>query len=1032
MKLVFLQNRDKVYPSLFLFLLMLFAFQANAQSAYEVSGTIIDAETDLPLIGVTVLEKGTSSGTVTDFDGKYSISLTDQAAVLIFSYTGYKPQEVAVAGRTTLNLSLSTDSKILDEVVVIGYKTISKNDLTGSVGSIGTDALTNRNLTDPLEAVQGNIAGVQVSNSTGRLGDGFNITIRGNNSLNDDSNPLFVVDGVPLDNIDFLNPQDIQRIDILKDASSTAIYGSRGSNGVVIVTTKNGATAKPGLNISLDSYYGVKQVARLPEMMPSDKWWYYHQSAYLATTNLEDPLSITPEELESKYAGSANTLLVERANNNESFDWYDLVLQDGYQHNTYLNFSGNTESGLGYNFGLGVQNETGNIENEALDKYSFKVGINHKVNDRFMYGLNTTLARNDQQLGSQVAMREAFRLNPFLSPYGIDGELFPQPGKLVDENGDFLINKTSTYNPLLEIANSRDEIRRWTGVGSAYLQYKALDWLTFKSSFAPSFTNRRRGRAWGAMTNTGISNNNLPSADLETSQNFNYTWDNQFDIDYAINADNKISFLGLQSVYSSTNEGSFLSARNMPFDTEFFNIGSGEQSTYNVSSFFNKQTLSSFAARLNYSYKNKYLLTLSNRWDGSSLLSEANRWDNFPSAAVAWNAVNESFLANSPAVSNLRFRLSYGFTGNNIISPYSTLNGLDQQTYYDFYGSTANGWLASSIANAQLGWEKTRETNFGIDFGFFKDRITGTLDIYDRLSDELLLEQRLPVESGYEFINANIGSVSNKGVELALTTRIVQKSDVSLSATVTFTKNNNEIVSIYGQDQVDDVGNGWFIGESINSQYNYRFDGIWQADQRDEAASYGQLEGQARVEDINGDGTIDPDDDRVILGTADPDWSGSLFTRLRFKSFDLSASVIVSQGMYVYSPFHANFTDVRDRGRQKLNIGWYIPENGAGVTPQFSNEYPQARNAGTYWRNDGVGYYRDASFVKIKNIALGYTFSESKLSKLGLGALRIYANVLNPFVFTDYDGYDPEWADASFDIGRVSSITYQGGISVQF
>lgn len=1033
MKLTATLNRHKGYSSLFLFLLMFCAFQMNAQTTYKVSGVILDSETNAPLIGVTVLEKGTSSGTVTDFDGRYSLNLSTPDAVLIFSYTGYEPQEVPIAGRSTIDISLAAGSEILDEVVVIGYKTISRKDLTGAVGSVGADAMTARNLTNPLEAVQGNVAGVQISNSTGRLGDGFDITIRGNNSLSDDSNPLYVVDGVPLDNIDFLNPQDIQRIDILKDASSTAIYGSRGSNGVVIVTTKNGNVVKPGLNVSLDTYYGSKQVARLPQMMAPDKWWYYHRSAYLATTNLEDPLSITPEELESKYAGSANTLLVQRANSGESFDWYDLVLQNGFQHNTYLNFSGNAAGGLGYNVGLGVQNETGNIENESLDKYSFKVGINHKVNDRFVYGLNTTLARNDQNQGSSVAMREAFRLNPFLSPYGLDGEtLFPQPGKFVDENGDFLINKTSTYNPLLEIANSEDQVRQWTGLANVYAQYQLLDWLSVKSSFSPSFTNRRRGRSWGAMTNTGISNNNLPSADLEYRQNFNYTWDNQFDITYDINADHKLSFLGLQSIYANTNEGSFFSARNLPFDTEFFNIGSGDQSTFNVSSYFNKQALSSFAARLNYSIKDKYLFTFSNRWDGSSLLSDDNRWDNFPSAAFAWNVINEDFLASSSSVSNLRLRLSYGFTGNNIIAPYSTLNGLDQQTFYDYYGTTANGYLASSIANTQLGWEKTREANFGIDFGFANDRIVGSLDIYDRLSEDLLLEQQLPIESGYEFINANVGSVSNKGIELGLTTRIIQKSDFSWSTTFTFTKNTNEIVSIYGQDEVDDVGNGWFIGEAINSQYNYQFDGIWQANQRDEAASYGQLEGQARVADINGDGAITPDDDRVILGSADPNWSGSIFTTVRFKGIDFSVSVISSQGMFVYSPFHQNFTDVRDRGRQKLDIGWYIPENGAGITPQFSNEYPQARNAGTYWRNDQVGYYRDASFTKIKNIALGYTINKSALQRLGLGSLRVYANVLNPFVFTKYDGYDPEWAAASFSIGRVSSITYQAGVNVKF
>ncbi len=1034
MKIKFYSKRlgGQGYSLLFV-LAVLLSTPMYAQSQFRVSGQVIDGAEQLGLLGANIIEKGTSNGTIADMDGNFSLDVASGDAVLVFSFTGYATQEVEVNGQSTLNVTLQEDAETLDEVVVVGYKTIKKSDLTGAVGSLGAEALTERGMTNALEAVQGNVAGVQISNSTGRIGDGFDIVIRGNNSLNPNSAPLFVVDGVPLDNIDFLNPQDIDRIDILKDASSTAIYGSRGSNGVVIVTTKNGASAKPGLNISLDSYVGTKKVARLPQMMSPEKWAYYHTSAYLATTNLNDPLAITPEQLEGKVIGSANTELRRRFDNLEAWDWYDLVLQDGFQQNTYLNFSGTASGSLGYNLGFGYQNETGNIENESLDKYTFKAGINHKVSDKFTYGFNSTIALSKDQFGSDVAMREAFRLNPFLSPYGIDGEtLEPQPGKLRDENGDFIVNKTSTYNPLLEIANSDDERRRWRGVASLYAGYSITGNITFKSTFSPSFTNTRRGRAWGAQTNRGISNNNLPSADLSNSQRFSYTWDNQVDFDYDLGEDHRVSVLALQSIYSDQTEGSTISARNLPFDTDFYNIGSGDQSTFNLGSSFVKQTLASFALRANYSFQDRFLVTLSNRWDGSSLLSEDNRWDFFPSGAVAWNLGNEAFLADADNLSNLKVRVSYGFTGNNIISPYSTTNSLSRQTFYDFGGSTANGWLPSGLANTALGWEKTRELNFGVDFGFLKDRISGSLDIYDRLSDDLLLSQDLPIESGGGEISANVGSVSNKGVEVLLTTRNVQRSNISWSTTFTFTKNTNSIESIYGQSEVDDVGNGWFIGEAINSNYNYVFDGIWQANERDAAASYGQLEGQAKVVDINNDGKISPNDDRTILGSEDPSWSGSVFSSLRVGDFDLGISVFGNRGVHVFSPFIDNFTDTRDRGRQKLDIGWYVPENGAGVEAQFDNEYPQPRNQGTFWRSNNVGAYRDASFWKVKNIALGYTLNDKAVDNLGLGSLRIYANVLNPFVFSDYEGYDPEWAGASLNIGRVGSVTYQFGVNVNF
>lgn len=1017
---------------------MVFSFSGPgtlwSQNARTINGTVTASDDDMPLPGVNVLIKNSGTGTVTDFDGNFSLQVPAGQISLTFTSVGFLTKTIEVHAGDRVNVSLETDVQGLDEVVIVGYDAVKKTDLTGAVGSLAAEDLTQRNLTSPLESMQGSIPGVQISNSTGRVGDGFNIVIRGKNSMGGNVDPLYVVDGVPTDNIDFLNPQDIERIDILKDASSTAIYGSRGSNGVVIVSTKSGANAKPGFNVSVESYVGVKEPARLPDMMDPERWWYYHQSAYLATAG-KDPATgaVSEETLFNAVIGDSNSELLRRVNNNESFDWYDAVLKTGIQENSYVNLSGRAENGLGYNLGLGYQKETGNIHNESLDKYTLKMGVDHQLNDQFSAGANVTLTMTEQDLGSDVAMREAFRLNPFLNPYGLDGkELYPQPGKLTDADGNKLINKTSTYNPLLEINNSVDNIRKWNVIGSTYFGYQPLEWLSFKTTFSAGLENTREGKSWGALTNRGISNNNLPSGEQQRIENFNYTWDNQFNINKTIGEDHSFNLLGLYSLYSNRTESSFLSSRNMPFETEFYNIGSGEQSTFNVGSNFLKQTLTSYALRLNYSFKDRYLLTLSNRWDGSSLLSDENRWDSFPSAAVAWRVSEEDFMKDQSAISNLKLRLSYGYTGNNIIAPYSTLNTLDNQTFYDFYGSAANGWLPGSIANSQLGWEKTRELNFGVDFGLFQNRIVGGIDIYDRLSDDLLLQQQLPLESGWESISANVGSVSNKGLEISLTTRNVQTKDVSWTTSFTFTKNTNKIKSIYGQSTNDDVGNNLFIGESIDAYYNYKFTGIWQADEADEAASYGMKVGQEKLLDLNGDGKYTPDGDRMIIGSSNPDWSGSLFSTLKVYNFDLTTSIITNQGVLAYSPFHANFANPRDRGRQKLDINWYIPENDAGLPAQASNTYPQPRNEGSYWRNDEVGYYKDASFVKVKNISLGYNFDDNVLNKLNVKNLRIYANVLNPFVFTDYEGYDPEWATASLGIGRVSSITYQLGFKLKF
>ncbi len=1036
---------------LFVCLLTSFFYSQETYSQNStITGTILD-ETNAPIPGVNVLEKGTSNGTETDFDGNFSLNLKNENSVLVVSFIGYKTQEIPTSGKQNITVNLTEDSQTLEEVVIVGYGSQKKSDLTGSIASVKTEALTNRNINNPVEALQGNVAGVQIGSSTGRLGDGFNIVIRGKNSLpvaTDDAissaSPLYVVDGVPVDDIDFLNPQDIAQMDILKDASSTAIYGSRGSRGVIIITTKNGKSAKSGFNVNFESFTGVKTVARLPKMMGGEKWWYYHRSAYLATAtertgdNEDGNDYIDEEELYAAYAGSRNTVLLERASRNQTFDWYDAVLGTGVQKNHYLSVSGRGQNGMSYNLALGYQNETGNIQNESLDKYTFKTGLNHRINEKFTTGANLTLAFTENQRGSEIAMQEAFRLNPFLSPWQIDengneieGLLQAQPGKLRYPDGSWAIDKTSTFNPLLEIANTIDETRRWSTLTNLYLQYKPLNWLSFKTAFSGNINNSRHGRSWGAVTDRGFKNGGLPSSDIRAGKKFAYTIDNQVNLDFNFNNDHSLKALLLQSIFSDRYEENYTSSLRQVIDASFYNIGVGANGTAIANSRFAKETLASFAVRLNYGFKDKYLLTVSNRWDGSSKFTPENRWGMFPSAALAWKISEEDFLKDQETLSALKLRLSYGLTGNNDIPPYQTITNVSTPVTYAIGNEVVSGLTPTRISNPNLKWETTNEFNIGLDFGFLNNRINGSVDVYDRLSEDLLMEPSLPLESGYGTYYANVGSVSNKGVEVVLNNSIINNDDFGWNVNLTFTKNTNKLESLYGRKDVNDIGNSWFIGEDIDSHYNYIFDGIWQANQSQEADLYGQSEGQARVVDINDDGSINPNDDRVILGNQSPDWSGSLFTTFRYKNFDLSASVITNQGVFVYSPFHKNFTDTRDRGRQKLDIDWYIPENQAGIDPQFSNSYPQPRNVGTFWRNDGVGAYRDASFVKVKNISLGYNFNRTLLDKLNLKSLRVYGNVLNPFVFTDYDGYDPEWASASLGVGRVSSITYQLGVSLK-
>ncbi|KAF2079887.1 SusC/RagA family TonB-linked outer membrane protein [Flavobacterium sharifuzzamanii] len=1026
------EKKDK-YFVFFFFLNFLLCSSIYAQST-TIEGKITDA-TGMSLPGVNINEKGTKNGTSTDFEGSFKINVSNSKATLIISYLGFQTQEVSVAGKSKINVTLAEQSNSLNEVVVVGYGSVKKTDLTGSVSTISAATITERNTTSPLEAIQGSTPGVQISSASGRAGDGYKVVIRGNNSLVG-SSPLYIVDGVPVDNIDFLNPQDISRMDVLKDASSAAIYGSRGASGVIIVTTKSGANVKSGINVTFDTSYGNKTAARMPKMMNGEEWWKFHQVAYMSAT----PLTQTPAQL-AALAGNQSPLLVSRANSGYNFDWTDAVLKPGMTQNNYLNVTGRSDSGLSYNLGFGVQSDEGLIENDSTDKYSFKLGLNHKINDKFTTGANITIARIDTQLGSDLAMQDAFRLSPLMSPWAVDaqgnekvGTLFFLPGKLTYPDGSWAINKTSTVNPLMEIANSSQTEKTWQTVGNVFFQYQPLKWLSFKTTFAGGIENTVTSAAYKAQTNAGVTLNGKNSASIKNFNNFNYTWDNQIDLKHTFNEVHDFSVLLLQSLYSNVDETSYLYSNNQPFDVGSNNMGSGVQTSYNISSGYQKNTLSSYAVRLNYTFKDKYLLTASTRWDGSSVLSEGNKWQSFPSVALGWKISKESFLANSSVVSDLKLRASLGYTGNDNVAPYTSQALLNQQTFYANGANVVAGWQSENLANQNLTWEKTRELNFGLDYGFLNNRITGSVDVYDRLSDKLIYKQQLPAETGWKNTYANVGSVSNKGVEVLLTTKNIKSKNVNWETTFTFTKNVNKLESIYNQDQVSDIGNKLILGSELNPNYNYVYDGVWQESEAAQAASYGMAPGQARPKDLNGDGKFNQDD-RTVIGNANPEWQGSLYSKLTVGNFDFNFSVLTSQGQTVLSTFHQNFADVSDRGRQKLAMDYFIPTNGTGIAANANNENPRpgpvATGAGAYWTSL-FGYYRDVSYVKIKNISLGYTLDSELLKRLKISNLRIYINVLDPFVFTDFDGYDPEWAGAAFGVNRPASVTTQLGLSVKF
>lgn len=999
--------------------LLFFSASSYAQQPGRITGTVTETGTNEPLIGVSVLIKGTQTGASTDAEGKFAITAS-KGQTLVFRYIGFADKEVVVGDNPVIDVVMSSNQEQLQEVVVVGYGTQRKAAVATATGSVQGENIAERGTVSPLQAVQGQVAGVDISAGSGRAGAGYNIQIRGQNSLAG-GQPLYVVDGVIVSDINFLNPQDIAKLDILKDAASTAIYGSRGSNGVVLVTTKGGNTVKGGATISYDGYAGVRKNARMPDFMTGPEWWQYRQNTY-----------ITPELLagRSNYDNTIGSLgnqgILQKVANNEYTDWRSLVMQDGTQANHWLTVSGTSNNNMQYLIGAGYQNEKGNLINEQLQRYNFKASLDHKLNDKWAAGASFNFSLTELERGSDLAVTNAFRMSPIFSPYDAQGNLVFRPGQIPNTgtNPVTTTSFTSSVNPLLDNANSQNNTRRNFGVGNIYLQFSPAKWIDVRSTFSPRVEFERNGRFWGSQTENrgGLA----PAALRTNSEAFSYIMDNMVTIKKNIK-EHDFNFTGLFSLQRDRVEGDSTRVTNLPYNSSFYNLGSTSTREL-ASSRFNQVSLISYMARLNYAFRDKYFVTLATRLDGSSKLSEGNKWSSFPSAAVAWRLSSEPFLKDATFLSDLKARFSVGVAGNNNnINAYETQMNLSDPYYYDFNGSPALGLAPNRLPNPQLTWERTTEYDFGLDFAFFKGRISGTFDVYDKLSKGVLMSRDIAIETGWTSVKDNVGSVSNKGIEFSLQTVNVATKDLTWSTTFNFSRNKNAIRELLDQ-KVDLPGNSWFIGQPINVNYNYVLDGIWQESERAAAAVYKQLPGQARVRDLDNNQIIDGND-RQIIGQRDPKWTGGFSTSLTYKRFDLSASIFARQGTNVLSSFHQEFTNLADRGRSKLNVDYYMAENP--VTPtNYTNAYPQPANVGPYWSQ--VGYFKDASFVKVQNILLGYNLPSSLLDKVKLKNLRVYANVLNPFIWTDYDGFDPEYAGESLNNTGVSTVTYQVGVNAKF
>ena len=1086
-----MQGNLKAFRIALMLVLSLFIGTVSAQT---VTGNVVD-ETGEAVIGATVMEKGTKNATVTDFDGNFTIKM-ESGNVLTISYIGMQSQDVNVAGKTSVNVVLKEDATTLQDVVVVGYGTMKKTDLTGSISSVDTEKLNAKGAPSVLENLQGATPGVNITQSSGRAGGDFNIEIRGKSSINSGTTPLYVVDGVMCSDIQWLNPQDIERIDVLKDASSTAIYGSRATAGVIMVTTKGGLSVKRDQKptISYDGYYGITNTARMPDFMDGESFYKYRFMKFLtyagangsafpaANPNYQIGGSILEQCLLRENVGEGEFMMKKMLASGSTTDWPDLVTRSGNQQNHYLAVSGGSES-VNYHFGVGYNKEKGIYQGDEQSKYSFKGSVDAKINKVISAGFSFNVANINHDYGNDDAIRVAFRMNPYMIPYDQEGNINHLPGNYQSLGTCSSYQFSDQVSALHLLMNTSKNRETWRALGNFYVKFDIIKGLDFKTTFSPSYSSYRQGAFTGYInpsTGKTYADGDTNSATLAKQRSFSWTWDNIVNYSTTIAENHNVGLMALLSMESSNSDTSTWVANGVMENTDWWNLKSGDFNKDDSSNSYTENSMISYALRANYNWKNRYLLTATVRWDGSSKLTKDERWGCFPSVAAAWRITEEPFMQNISWLSNLKLRLSYGVTGNNTgIGNFATQQTVAGPLYYYLDQAWTKGFYPSGIVNTILKWETSTEYNAGIDFGFLGGRISGSLDVYQKTSKELLFDVPLPLVSGGGTLTSNIGSVRNRGVEISLTTVNIESKDWNWQTTFNFAHNQNKVREINGTgDQLlNGVSRSLFIDYSATNVWGYEWGGIVSDRMMtvpDNAiakakgftpgsevreydyyyACYGLTEGQPWIVDRDGNGVIDTEDKNIW--NRDPAWTGSFTSNLSWKFLDFSFSLYTKQNYKVFSNFlNGDILAMNDRGRQKLAMDWYIPAgtiidcdgvnaDGTYINPKYQEtthygDYPFPNNGGT---NAGVGLQKDrwdeaksivdASYVKVKNITLGFTFPKNIINKIGCNHLRLYATVTNPFVFTKYKGFDPEWADADAKNDGPSTITYQFGASIKF
>jgi TonB-linked SusC/RagA family outer membrane protein len=971
-----------------------------------ITGVVKDASGET-VIGASVLETGTTNGTVTGMDGDFTLTVGSQSSLTV-SYMGYLTQVVSVGGKTQFNVTLIEDTQALDEVVVIGYGTAKKTDISGSI--VSTDARTIGEVPalNASTALQGRLPGIEMSQTSTRPGATMQIRIRGERSLTSSANePLVVVDGIPFSgSLNDISPNDIKNIDILKDASATAIYGSRGANGVILVTTTRG-NAGGAPTITYNGYYGIKNVSKKYPIYDGEEYQAFHD----ASTRVQAG-SYGYTELQKAVIASGNYV-----------DWQDLIYQSAHTTSHDITVSSGSNKGA-YSFSGGYYNENAVIPLQEYTRYSLRTTVDQEIGSRVKVGLTS---QNSYGVTDGEGYSPMYSILAGISPispaYNEDGSfrLFPLEGH---------IDGTSV-NPLYSIMteNARAERRkRLSTFNALYGEVKIIDGLTYRINLGLSYSQEN----YGSFSAVPAGAPGVSSATVQNRNQTNWAVENLIYYNKILAQKHRLSFTAMFSAEETEYNQSQMQAADLAANyLTYYNLGlaNGEKNITASNQSYWKRGLESLMARAQYTYDDRYMLTATFRSDGSSVLSPGYQWHNYPAFSAGWNIYREGFMSDITAISQLKLRLGYGQTSNQAIAPYSTLGGLSQ-TYYN-YGPGATGvyaYYVSSLPNTNLGWEYTENYNLGVDYGFLDGRITGYIDMYLQKTKDILLSVALPPTSGVSNnVMQNVGSTQNKGLEFAVSAQIIKPQNNGFGWDVDFNLylNRNELTSL-NSGVAKDIGNGFFVGYPINVVYDYEKLGIWQENEREEAAKYGYTPGQIKVADLDNDGAINADSDRKILGSFEPDFAGGLTFRFTYKSFDLSIVSFFKKGGLLISTIHQpqSYFMTHNGRRNSTKVDYWTPTNPTNAAPQPGNQSADDQiDFGST-----LGYF-DASFWKIRTLSLGYTFNKSLLSAIGGKSARLYLTCQNPFtLFSPYmnaGGVDPE-ATGTGGQGANSSMT--GGI----